>query len=202
MLTISFLFDILTAGSHHKKACRSACMNKDWNTIDVLRYARHDWLNKIQLIKGNLDLNKMDRVQEIIENIVVEAQQEAKLSNLNIPQFASLILTHNWENHSFQLEFDVLDGSKCDYIDDEMLTEWTRSFFACLHSSIKAFAENYLSVTIDPQIEGTRFIFDFRGIITNKGQIESYINKMAAVPEINVHLLTDQELSFEFFLHN
>ena len=176
-------------------------MNKDWNMIEVLRYARHDWLNKIQLIKGNLALNKIDRAKEIIDDIVAEARQEAKLTNLNVPQFASQILTYNWENHLFQLEYDVLDGSKCDYLDDEWLANWTSSFFACLNSSIKQYYENHLSVTIDPQIEGTRFFFDFRGIITNKDQVDAFFKNKSTVPQINVQLLTDQELSFEFFLH-
>lgn len=176
-------------------------MNKDWNMIEVLRYARHDWLNKIQLIKGNLALNKIDRAKEIIDEIVACAQQEAKLSNLKIPQFASLILTYNWENHMFQLEYDVLDGSKCDYLDDEWLVSWTGSFFDCLNSSIKQYYDNHLSVTIEPQIEGTRFFFDFRGIITNKEQIERFFEKTIPAPKINYHLFSDQELSLEFFLH-
>jgi stage 0 sporulation protein B (sporulation initiation phosphotransferase) len=176
-------------------------MNKDWNMIEVLRYARHDWLNKIQLIKGNLALNKIDRAKEIIDEIVIEAQQEAKLSNLKIPQFASLILTYNWENHMFQLEYDVLDGSNCDYLDDDWLVNWAESFFNCLNSSVKQYYDNHLSVTIEPQIEGTRFFFDFRGIITNKEQIERFFERTATAPKINFHLLTDQELSLEFFLH-
>ena len=38
-------------------------IKKEWNTVDVLRQVRHDWLNKLQLIKGNLDLNKMERYE-------------------------------------------------------------------------------------------------------------------------------------------
>ncbi|MBU8879546.1 sporulation initiation phosphotransferase B [Bacillus sp. FJAT-29790] len=173
-------------------------MNKDWNVIEVLRYARHDWLNKIQLIKGNLALNKMDRAKEIIDEIVMEAQAEAKLSNLNLPQFASLLLTYNWENHLFQLEYDVLDGSKCDYLNDEWLAKWTSSFFACLNSSINCFDENHLSVTIDPQKEATRFFFDFRGIITDREQLEFFLREASSSPKIKVHVITEQELSMEF----
>ena len=36
-------------------------MRKEWDTIEVLKHARHDWLNKLQLIKGNLSLIKIDQ---------------------------------------------------------------------------------------------------------------------------------------------
>lgn len=104
-------------------------MEKDWNMIEVLRHARHDWLNKIQLIKGNLSLNKTDRAKEIIDEIVVEAQQEARLSNMNLPGFASLLLTYNWENHYLQLEYEVLDDPIAGRLDDSVLSEWTGSFW-------------------------------------------------------------------------
>ena len=67
-------------------------MKKEWNTIELLRHVRHDWLNKLQLIKGNLDLNKIDRAKEIIDEIVIEAQNETKLSNLHFPNFTLLLL--------------------------------------------------------------------------------------------------------------
>ncbi|KAB2338702.1 sporulation protein [Cytobacillus depressus] len=171
-------------------------MKNDWDVIEVLRFARHDWLNKIQLIKGNLALNKIDRAKEIINEIVIEAQSEAKLSNLNIPQFASLLLTFNWENHSFQIEYDVQDGTIGGTIDDQWLTNWARLFFECLNSSVKPFYENHLSVTIDPQMDGTRFFFDFRGIITNKQQVEQFLESYST--NIHIQCLTEQELSFEF----
>lgn len=47
-------------------------MDKNWTTIETLRQTRHDWLNKIQIIKGNLELNRIDRVKGIIDEIIVE----------------------------------------------------------------------------------------------------------------------------------
>lgn len=175
-------------------------MNKNWNTIEVLRHARHDWLNKIQLIKGNLSLNKIERVKEIIEEIIVETEQEAKLSNLKIPQFASLLLTYNWENHPFQVEYDVLDNNINDCLDDKWLVEWTSAFFSCLNRTVQKYQENYLSVTIIPQKEGTRFFFDFRGIIAEKELLEHFLTKEHSVPTLIVHGITEHEFSLELFL--
>ncbi len=39
----------------------------EWNIVDLLSHSRHDWMNKLQLIKGNLSLQKYERVNDIIE---------------------------------------------------------------------------------------------------------------------------------------
>jgi len=173
-------------------------MKTDWSPVEVLRYARHDWLNKIQLIKGNLSLNKIDRANEIIDEIVSDAREEANLTNLNLPRFATLLLTYNWNNQRFQVDYEVLDVLKCEYIDDEGLAQWTDDFFACLNASIKPYYENHLTVTIDPQLTGTRFFFDFRGIITDIGQIEEFLSRDGFLAVVNQEI-SDYELSLEVF---
>lgn len=175
-------------------------MDKKWNTIEVLRHARHDWLNKIQLIRGNLSLNKMERIQEIIEEIMLEAEQEAKLSNLKIPQFASLLLTYNWENHFFQVEYDVFEHIRIGNLDDEWLVEWASIFFSSLNEAVKKYDENHLSVTVIPENAGARFFFDFRGIIARKDILEAFLQKELSAPLLNIHLFTEQELSLELYL--
>lgn len=175
-------------------------MDKDWNTIEVLRHARHDWLNKIQLIKGNLSLGKVDRAKEIIDEIVVEAQQEAKLSNLNLPQFASLLFIYNWENHAFQLEYELLDEVTGGQLDDSRLADWTSAFFNCLNSSVKPFHENHLSVSIRHEKEGVRFFFDFSGIITDMDRLEEFFQKEYTDITVAVQESAEQELALEIFM--
>ncbi|WP_174729882.1 Spo0B C-terminal domain-containing protein [Mesobacillus harenae] len=177
-------------------------MRKQWDTIEVLRHARHDWLNKLQLIKGNLDLNKMDRVKEIINEIVLETQQEAKLSNLNLPQFSSLLLTSNWDSYHFTLEFEVMDSPNTHNEGDQKLARWTRGLFEELHTSIEAFQENHLFVTVEPQDKGIRFFFDFSGIIIDKERVESFLKESHVENmSVNIEVLDGNELALEVFMH-
>ncbi|MBD7935690.1 MULTISPECIES: Spo0B C-terminal domain-containing protein [Cytobacillus] len=175
-------------------------MEKDWDIVEVLRHARHDWLNKIQLIKGNLSLNKVERAKEIIDEIVVEAQQEAKLSNLQMPQFASLLFTYNWQNPKFQLEYDVYEVFKCDQLDDKSLTDWTRSFFSCLNDAVQPFADNHLSISINPEKQGVRFFFDFSGTIIYMQQIRLFLLEQSTSMGLTVRRLIEDEISFDFFV--
>jgi stage 0 sporulation protein B (sporulation initiation phosphotransferase) len=173
-------------------------MEKDWDIVEVLRHSRHDWLNRLQLIKGNLDLNRIDRAKAYINEIVIEAQHETKLCNLSMPLFASLLLKTNWERHSFLLEYEVLNDSESVKINDQLIANWTSSFFFCLNQAIEPFQENHLSITIDPQADGVRFFFDFSGIINNNKRIEQFLS----TSEINVDLkeFIENELALEVYL--
>lgn len=173
-------------------------MEKEWDIVEVLRHSRHDWLNRLQLIKGNLDLNRIDRAKAYINEIVIEAQHETKLCNIGMPLFASLILKTNWEKHSFQLEYEVLNDSEAVKVNDGLLANWTTSFFFTLNQAIEAFQENHLSITIEPQADGVRFFFDFSGIIVNKERIEQFLS--ASKIEVGVKEFTENELALEAFV--
>ncbi|MER2059994.1 MAG: Spo0B C-terminal domain-containing protein [Niallia sp.] len=177
-------------------------MNKDWNTIEFLRHVRHDWLNKIQLIKGNLDLNKPDRVKEIINEIITETKQEAKLSNLDIPQFATKLLVANWENYYFRLEYEVLAEEKCQITEDETLTDWITMFFETLNQHIKPFADNHLFISIHSMVDGLRLYVDFNGILINAESMSPFLqqpfSKQLMLENIEIN---NKELVFEVWMN-
>ncbi|PLS01291.1 Spo0B C-terminal domain-containing protein [Neobacillus cucumis] len=173
-------------------------MGKEWDIVEVLRHSRHDWLNKLQLIKGNLDLNRIDRAKQVIDEIVIEAQHETKLSNLDMPLFAALLLKSNWENPFFKLEYEVLFDPDASKVNDLAVTHWTNSFFGSLNQAIEPFQENNLSITIEPQSNGIRFFFDFSGIISNRELLESFLANKTI--DLSVKELTETELSLELFM--
>jgi len=175
-------------------------MEKEWDIIEVLRHSRHDWLNRLQLIKGNIELNKIDRAKEIIDEIVIEAQHETKLSNLYIPSFASLLLKTNWENPSFRLEYEVIQDTDSVRIEEELLTKWTKLFFSCLNQAVEAFQENNLSITIEPRFDGIRFFFDFSGIIVNRKLIEIFLEDHQALVDVTVREVSENEIALELFM--
>ncbi|PFP25573.1 sporulation protein [Bacillus sp. AFS073361] len=175
-------------------------MEKDWDIVEVLRHARHDWLNRLQLIKGNLDLNRIDRAKEVIDEIIIETQHESKLSNLKMPLFASLLLKSNWENPSFKLEYEVLHDQKVDQINEELLTKWSSHLFTCLNETIEAFQENHLSVTIDPESKGIRFFFDFSGIIIKSEVLTEFLSKPFGLLDIVVKDLSESEFALEVYI--
>ncbi|MCH1626550.1 sporulation initiation phosphotransferase B [Fredinandcohnia quinoae] len=152
-------------------------MRKNWSTVEVLKHSRHDWLNKIQLIKGNLTMQKIDRVHAIIEEIVIDAQNESKLTNLQLPLFAAFILTYNWESRKCRVDFEVLSESRDLSNHDEVITNWCEQFFTFLESTIDHFGENHLTISIDCSNQNARFFFDFSGIINDAKMLNDWLKE-------------------------
>ncbi|MDQ0339505.1 signal transduction histidine kinase [Caldalkalibacillus uzonensis] len=74
--------------------------------IDHLRHYRHDILNHIQMVKGYIQLGRLDDVKRYIDHIVLQAHQESLLSQLGDPELAYLLLTYNYRRDN-KLNLDV-----------------------------------------------------------------------------------------------
>jgi stage 0 sporulation protein B (sporulation initiation phosphotransferase) len=157
---------------------RSANMSEKWDTINLLRHARHDWLNRLQLIKGNIALDHIDRAKMIIDEIVIQARQEAKLCNLGMPILAEKLLTFNWQRHPYSLEFEII-GDEVDLSSGEKeLTKWLSKLFSTLDSAVDEFFENHLLLTFQLLDEEIRLIIDFNGKITNIESIKNWMKEL------------------------
>jgi stage 0 sporulation protein B (sporulation initiation phosphotransferase) len=117
---------------------------KEWTVVEVLRHARHDWMNDMQLVKGFLALNKIDEAARTADHIIVKAVQEAKLCNLGMPGMAEMFITFNWESHKFLLEFEIDDEMVFEKVDDQLVTVFFRSLFLLLDSHISEYSGQYL----------------------------------------------------------
>lgn len=166
---------------------RGAIMKNDnLKIIDILRHSRHDWLNKLQLIKGNIALNKLERVNEIIDEIVMEANHHTRLSNLNIPKFATFILTYNWKRNKVTLEFEVWTEGLNLAMYDDCLLQWSEAFLDVLNNVVQDFSNNHLMISIQSLEQTPRFFFDFRGIIRDVAYLEDWLNTHQTLSKIHI----------------
>ncbi|MBM7701376.1 Spo0B C-terminal domain-containing protein [Priestia iocasae] len=152
-------------------------MKKEWNVVDILRYARHDWLNKLQLIKGNIALNRLDRANEIIEEIIIEAKHESSLTNTKMNLFAGYIMTYHWNSLPLRLEVEVLGEARDLSHYDKELYEWLSSFVHVLEETSDYTEENHLSISLFFDQSSVRFFFDFSGILTDSSDVEKWLMK-------------------------
>lgn len=82
-------------------------MISDQELVEVFRKTRHDWLNYLQLIKANLSLNRLDRIETLINQIVEESQNESNLSNLKAVKMTAFLLLQKSLNTNYQLHIHV-----------------------------------------------------------------------------------------------
>ncbi|MFK2824517.1 Spo0B C-terminal domain-containing protein [Bacillus sp. B190/17] len=174
--------------------------NENWTIIRALQHVRHDWMNHIQLIKGYIALGKTEEAERTIEQIVMQAKQEAHLCSLPLPELVKLLVTFNWDQHSFQLEYEVLDKNIRTETNDEQLVSLMISLFDLMERWIEKYADNQLYLSIEGTNDGLRFFFEFSGIITNT---EAFIRELtgalntAHVKRGQIHSHSLEECSFE-----
>ncbi|MFB6801854.1 Spo0B domain-containing protein [Peribacillus butanolivorans] len=174
-------------------------MDKNWTTIETLRQTRHDWLNRIQIIKGNLELNKIDRVKGIIDEIIIETQNEARLTNLNLPKFSEMLLTSNWNNGSFYCEYEIIDVFEGSTELDELMYRWTNDYFKVLEKNLDPFFENILAVSMcKKEISDMRCSFHMQGRFIDQTAVMGFLEKsLTAEQSIDILECNEDELFFK-----
>ncbi|MGG1575316.1 Spo0B C-terminal domain-containing protein [Fictibacillus sp. NRS-1165] len=159
-------------------------MGKDWSTLELLRHARHDWLNQLQLIKANLSMGRAERANEIIEEIILASRHESNLMNLKVPELAEYLITFNWLKHPIVLEAkvtgEIRDLSKA----EKVLLEACQSLFGVMNRSVNPQAENRLVFTISNEQHPSAFMFRLTGSIHNSEEFESELQDVMAAHKL------------------
>ncbi|TEB16449.1 sensory histidine kinase DcuS [Pelotomaculum sp. FP] len=64
--------------------------------LDAIQVQRHDFLNHLQVISGLLQMNKVDRVMDYLNQVCIEIAQYSKTARVAIPELtAALIIAIN-----------------------------------------------------------------------------------------------------------
>ncbi|WLR50000.1 Spo0B C-terminal domain-containing protein [Bacillus tianshenii] len=174
-------------------------MDIKWDTVELLRHSRHDWLNKLQLIKGNLALERYERVNDLIEEIVIDARNEGKLSSLNMPDFAAYLMTYNWRENIIKVDFEVLgderDLSNC----EEDILKWCKAFFHLLKESVVPHGENHVSLSMEIGEGCVDYYFDIQADWADREQFETKLQALETSKELqcNNYSLHHNECTIE-----
>jgi stage 0 sporulation protein B (sporulation initiation phosphotransferase) len=154
----------------------SAMMPKKWTAVDLLRHARHDWLNQLQLIKANLSMDRTERAKEIMDEIIEFAREESRVSNLKTPNLSEFLLTYNWLKHPVKL-FGKVEGESGDFsLFEEELLHITNELCELINDSITGYEECSLTLTFKPKT--SQVSFAFLGLLSDK---EKTLEKAEAI---------------------
>ena len=84
--------------------------------LDAIQVQRHDFLNHLQVISGLLQMNKVDRVMDYLNQVCMEIAKFSKVSRVAIPELtAALIIAIN-DAAMYQIELELnisSDLSEC-----------------------------------------------------------------------------------------
>ncbi len=143
-------------------------MTNHLDIIEALRHTRHDWLNVMQLIKGNLALKRYDRIEEIINEVARQSNSESKISNIQAPSVVHYLLTYNWSCNQMKVEIDVA-GDVFSLAKKEKCILWLcEQIMGNLASKSAVDTENHLLLTFLFKDEQCELTFDYQGKLQNQ----------------------------------
>lgn len=72
--------------------------------LDAIQVQRHDFLNHLQVISGLLQMNKVDRVRDYLNQVCVEMTQFSKTAKVAIPELTAALIIGMNDAAMYQIE--------------------------------------------------------------------------------------------------
>lgn len=96
---------------------------KNTEVVHLLKHYRHDIMNHLQVIKGYASMNKIDKVNNKLNQLVSLLNEESKLMNLNAPNLYLWIMQFNTIHANMRLSYTVnIDRGNLADIENQLLS--------------------------------------------------------------------------------
>ena len=122
--------------------------DKPFSVNEALRFARHDFLNQLQLIKMNIDLVRLEEAKAAIDHYTDEVKAFYELSKLNLPLTSEWLQTANWRFSGFQVSITSHIETNCNPNLDMHIRDVLEQATMMLHSTLNPFIEQLLTIHI------------------------------------------------------
>ncbi|TSB45771.1 Spo0B domain-containing protein [Alkalicoccobacillus porphyridii] len=138
-------------------------MSKHEDIILALKHTRHDWLNVIQLIKGNLALGHYERIEDIIQQTTDHSLNESKLFNISAPELTLFLIGYNWSSQKVKLSYHV-EGEEFTLTDwDQRLLNTFKAITDILSNASSLAIENSLLISFTFYKNDFKIMFEYAG---------------------------------------
>ena len=137
--------------------------DKAFSVNEALRFARHDFLNQLQLIKMNIDLARLDDAKTVIDHYTTEVKALYELSKLCLPLTSEWLQTVNWRFAGFQVNLTSDIETPCNPLLDEPIREVLEQAIKQLHKDLSPFTEQLLHIHIVCTQTDFKLTFDAKG---------------------------------------
>ncbi|MDW0109626.1 Spo0B domain-containing protein [Sporosarcina aquimarina] len=126
-------------------------MKKSELTVrDAVKFARHDFLNELQLILMHIDLDNAADARTKILDTTERMRKEAHLSGLGLPALETWILTFDWNQAVYTKHLDTNIGSSATTrkADDQVIVTFLNKLFLELENNTDPFNENIVDIVV------------------------------------------------------
>ncbi|WP_342543396.1 Spo0B domain-containing protein [Paenisporosarcina sp. FSL H8-0542] len=136
---------------------------KTFSINEALRFARHDFLNQLQLIKMNIDLARLEDAKAAIDHYSTEAKAFYELSKMDLPRTTEWLQTANWRFPGFQVSISNNIESDCNLLLDEQVQDVLEQTTKLLHEQLNPYTEQLLHIHIVCNPTTFKLTFDANG---------------------------------------
>ncbi|MBD8026821.1 Spo0B domain-containing protein [Ureibacillus sp. Re31] len=130
---------------------------------EVLRFANHDYMNQLQLIKMNLDLGRVEEAKKIIEQISEQCKTLSNINKLKLPKTVEWLQTIQWRYPAFQVTLKSNVTSPVDMKKDEQIVEYLEKTVIHVYDNLDPFTEHELTIQIESNESAFHLTFDLIG---------------------------------------
>ena len=123
-------------------------MEQSLTIREVLRYANHDFLNHLHLIKMNLDLGRVEEAKELINEISAQCKDFSALNKIGLPKTIEFLQTLRWRYPAFQL---MLSNNVTEALNeqwDEEIVQYLEKTIIHVYDRLDAFSEQQLQIDV------------------------------------------------------
>lgn len=141
---------------------------EEYEVIHMLQRYRHDIANHLQLISGYLAMDRIEKVEDKIEEWVSALDTERKLYSLDIPRTTIWLLQFATNYESFRLTYEILLQQDIKYLDD-LLYESLNNLTAHIENLINPLALYDVFLTMEhTKDKGVQVIYKVSGEFPEK----------------------------------
>jgi len=125
-------------------------MDKKQLTIaEALKFARHDFSNKLQLVMMHIDLENISEAKKMIFDVTSEMRQESSVELLGLPQTTQWIQTFSWMYPAFQKSLTCTIKPGIREADDVEIVSYLEQIFSRIEHSLDPVTEYDVQIEIN-----------------------------------------------------
>ena len=149
---------------------------------EALKFARHDFLNELQLVLMYIDLGEVTQAKQAIQNATEEIRQLSKLENLGLPSTVRWISTFGWMYTAFDTKLSCTIETGFRKADDLEVANYLISLFTEIVGQLDAMSEYEAHINVHASPSDWTIDIIISGGLDRKQQL----------PETGKHFLVEE----------
>lgn len=171
-------------------------MEQSLTIREVLRYANHDFLNHLHVIKMNLDLGRIEEAKALIDEIAIQCKDCSALNKIGLPKTIEFLQTLKWRHPEFHtvLSSNVREALNEQW--DEQIVQYLEKTIIHMYDRLDVFSEQQLQIDVAGATD------EFEITVHFTGQFDKAPDFNKELDAFHIKTLEQTTTSWKFVMQN